>query len=589
MKRYLLVALVLLLGAAAALVGPRPRTAHIAPLAQPAAISPWGLNVYLTKRDRLSTGDDLNALAASARATGASWTLEEFPWALIEPGNDDWRTIYDAGIRQAADHGFGIIGMLLTTPTWARDAGCADRASNYWCAPADVNQYAQFAGWMAERYDGDGVADAPGSPRVAAWQIWNEPNDVNQWPLLNGSEAARRGRYGQMLVAAYAAIKAADPSAVVVAGGVYIFDGGHGDGIEFLGGAFGQVPAAKQSFDIFGIHPYMPTIAPDNVGTYSNVTLEGRLATARSWLSNDVGRPDAPIWITEIGWCTSGSAACPAVSVEQQARYLIRTFVIAQHHGVQHINWLQFEDAFNGGHPFSGSAIVGNYSGSAYPPKLAYTAYQIMASLLNNAVPSSPGPVHTHVYTPNANNSAGIYDYRYLRGGTIIDVLWVPGGSQSVSFPLTAGKQWLFYTRAGQTFTPAIANNVATLVLNEDPIFAIQRDAPQMIVSSNPLYVLAEQGQTSTSATFTISNPSEVPFGWSASNVGSRLALTPSSGTATPPRVSVRVTVNLSGLPLGVSQQQFTLNGAGLPSQTITVQIRIVPSLQPVYLPRVIR
>jgi hypothetical protein len=80
-----------------------------------------------------------------------------------------------------------------------------------------------------------------------------------------------------------------------------------------------------------------------------------------------------------------------------------------------------------------------------------------------------------------------------------------------------------------------------------------------------------------------------VPFGWSASNVGSRLSLSPSSGTATPPRVSVKVTVNLSGLPLGVSQQQFTLNGAGLPAQTVTVQIRIVQNLRPVYIPRVIR
>ncbi len=569
------------------------QSALVAPAAQPSAISYWGMNVYLTKRDRvdnLGANDNLDLLAATARNAGVAWTLEEFPWDLIEPSNNNFNSVYDASIKQAADNGFGIIGMLLTTPQWARDSSCT---GNYWCPPANVAEYAEFAGWMAERYDGDGLSDAPGSPRVAAWQIWNEPNDVNQWPLINGSEAARRLRYGQLVVAAYDAIKAADPSATVVLGGVYIFDGGHGDGLDFLNGTNGalrQVPAAKTKFDVFGIHPYMPTIAPDAPGQYSTVVLEGRLLNARNWLTNDIGRATAPIWITEIGWCTPpGSGGCPQVSDLDQARYLIRALVIAQQYGIQHTNWLQLEDAFDGGHPFSGSAVVNNLSNNTYSPKPAYLAYQTLATLLSSSVPAGPGPLHSHTFAFGISNTAGIYDYRYSRNTTITDVVWVPSGSQAVSFPLDPSKQALFYTRNGQQFAPPIANNLASLTLSDDPIFVVQKAPPTLVVSQNKVYLLAEQGQTTTASSFTLANGSqENSFSWSAANLTPAwLAVNPANGTATAAPTTVTVSATLNGLGLGTHTGSFTLNGGAAGSKIIQVELNIVAELKRTYLPLV--
>lgn len=236
---------------------------------QPASISYWGLNAYLTKRERANTGDNIAALSDAASAAGVHWTREELPWDLIEQQRGQRSGLYDASLRLAADHGFGIIGMLLTTPSWARDGSCQAPGPTYWCPPADVNDYASFAAWMTERYDGDGNADAPGSPRIAAWEIWNEPNDELLWPNIGGDANVRKLRYGQMLVAAYNAIKAADPSALVLTGGTYIYDGGCYqvcDGLNFFnagGGVFPQVPAAKQAFDVFSIHPYISTDRPD--------------------------------------------------------------------------------------------------------------------------------------------------------------------------------------------------------------------------------------------------------------------------------------------------------------------------------------
>lgn len=572
-----------------------PRAAYVEAGAQPGAITYWGMNVYLTKRERIDNSglpDNLDLLATTARNAGVQWTLEEFPWDLIEPANNNFNTLYDAAIKKAADNGLGIIGMLLTTPSWAREGSCA---KSYWCPPANVNEYAQFAGWMTERYDGDGINDAPGSPRVAAWQLWNEPNDVALWPPINGSEAARRLRYGQMVVAAYQAIKAADPSATVVLGGVYIFDGSNSDGFDFLNGAngvFQQVPAAKTKFDVFGIHPYMPTIRPDAVGEFSTVVLEGRLINARKWLTNDIGRPNAPIWITEIGWCTApGSAACPQVSEAEQARYLIRAMVIAQQYGIQHTNWLQFEDAFDGSHAFSGSAIVNNFNGASYSPKPAYAAYQTMATLLTNVIPSGTGPLHSHTFTLGAPNTAGIYDYRYANAASSVDVLWVPAGSQSVSFPLIPNKQRLFYTRNGQQFSPAINNNAASLTLSEDPIFVVQKSQPTLAVAPTKVYLLAEQGETIARSHFTVANSSQDgSFAWNASNITPGwLTLGATSGTAGPTPTIVEVRANLNGLGLGTHTGSFTINASGVGTVTVQVELKIVQTLNRTYIPLVRR
>ncbi|NJM07577.1 glycoside hydrolase family 5 protein [Candidatus Gracilibacteria bacterium] len=391
--------------------------------------------------------------------------------------------MYDGSLLLTAQKGFGIIGMLLTTPFWARDSACR---SDYWCPPADVNQYAEFASWMVERYDGDGVDDAPGSPRIAAWQIWNEPNDTLLWPNIGNDGNARKRRYGQLLVAAYDAIKAADPTATVLTGGTYIYDGscagGICDGFNFFnadGGVFKQVPAARDAFDVFAVHPYIPTDSPDATYIPHVITVQGRLRNARNWLNDAaIGRRDAPIWITEMGWCTA-PGTCPGnaiITEEQQANYMVRSLVIAQQTGVQHTSYFQFEDAFDDdGREWSNAAIVRNYTGSAYPPKPAYNAYRVLSSQLRNAVPVGIGPAHTHQYdAENFNGSGGVYHYRYTRGSAIIDVLWVPQGETIASFALESNRSVRLFDRDGGSLGPNVSNGRLNLNLSERPLIVVQ-------------------------------------------------------------------------------------------------------------------
>lgn len=553
---------------------------------QATGVSYWGMNVYLTKRERLGTGDNLAALAASAKAAGIQWTREEITWDLVEPQNNQFKTFYDSGFKQAADNGFNIIGMLLTTPQWARDGACRN---NYWCPPADVNEYAQFAAWMVERYDGDGNNDAPGSPRIAAWEIWNEPNAAATWPSIGSTDATRR-RYGDMMVAAYNAIKAADPSAIVLTGGVYVYDGGYCDpnncdGLRFLGGVFQQVPAAKRAFDVLSIHPYIPTERPDAPNIPRLITVEGRVRNSRAWL-NGAARSDAPIWITEMGWCTA-PGTCPGgvqVSEEQQANYLVRSMVIAQQTGVQHTSWFQFEDAFNNsGREWANAAIVRNYDGSGYPVKPAYHAYRTLATYLGTASPVGKGPAHTQNYDPNQPyaGGGGTYDFRYTRGGTIIDVLWRPTDSVQVAFPVTPGKQITLVQRDGQTSALQPVNGAVSVGLSEKPIMIVQADNPRLTTSPSSITFLAQRATGPVSTNILIGNASGTPLQWSATTSTPWLSLSATSGT-TPGLL--RVTANHAPLDVGTWTGSITISSSA-GTITVPVTLKIVQAVDRGYIP----
>jgi hypothetical protein len=442
------------------------------------------MNAYLTKVERRGAGDNLPLLADMAAQAGVRWTREELVWSLIEPTDGTFKPIYDSTLSLAASKGFNIIGILLTTPDWARDPSCKPTREAYWCPPADVEQFAQFASWMAERYDADGVEDAPGSPRIAAWEIWNEPNDVGNWPNIGADQNARKRRYGDMLVAAYQAIKAANPAATVLTGGSYLFDQGCAngicDGISFLNGVFAQVPLARRSFDVFATHPYAAPTAPDALGLPRIVLLEGTSRAARGWLdSSAIGRSDAQVWITELGWCTA-PGACPGtllVSEDQQANYLIRALVIAQQNGIQHASWFQLEDAFdNPNRMWGNGAILHDYNGSSYSPKPAYTAYRTLATQLGDAKVAGKGPIHTHVYDPNQpyTNSGGTYDYRYLRGTQVIDVLWRPNDTIEVAFPVIPGVPITRIDRDGTQALLTPTGGTVRLTLSERPMLIVQ-------------------------------------------------------------------------------------------------------------------
>jgi hypothetical protein len=453
---------------------------------KPTPIGFFGMNTYLTGLERIANDGDggIATLAAAGREAGVGWAREELSWANIEPKRKgEWNWLYfDTRIKQLHDSGYGIIGMLLTTPEWARIGNCRDRAKavqtqTYWCPPKNVRDYADYAWTIVERYDGDGIMDAPGSPRIAAWQIWNEPSAPITWP---GSAT----EYGSMLVEAYKAIKAADSSAIVTLGGVYLFDGAGTDptdGIKFYSEMIRAIPESRETFDALPIHPYMTSVAPDAPKIHASITLWGRIQLAQRWLRENQGnRGIRPLWISELGWstctCAEGCPAFAAANEDVVANYLVRSHGIALALGVQHVSYFQLEDKFDGQRESErchDAASLLDRAATGYRQKPAYIAYRTMASQLVGATFLGFGKLHRYPYNPHDQNYIGLYHLRFrLTNGTRVDLLWRTEGNQTVTLPLEGRRNAQLITRDGNA--SALRGQNIQLTIGEQPIYVRQ-------------------------------------------------------------------------------------------------------------------
>jgi hypothetical protein len=129
------------------------------------------------------------------RETGATMPRVGMRMDLFQKGMPDHP---DAWVKDAAAAGGSALAMLfnesrpMTRSDGTKDDGCKppeglwepvfDNGSDGPGAKINPrNEWAVFVAAMAERYDGDGVADAPGSPKVTYFSIWNEP-DWLPWP-----------------------------------------------------------------------------------------------------------------------------------------------------------------------------------------------------------------------------------------------------------------------------------------------------------------------------------------------------------------------------------------------------------------------
>lgn len=562
---------------------------------QPPRLTTFGMNTYFSGLERLpqNRNDDLAALVNATRELGAEWVREEISWANLEPskGNFTWG-LMDTALAQAANGGFGIIGMLLTTPEWARVADCASRITrnngslNYWCPPANPQDFADFVRAAVERYDGDGMNDAPGSPRVAVWQIWNEPNNWATWP-------GEANEYGALLAAGYAAAKAADPTAIIATGGVYIFDGGtrtggNRDGLEFLGAAFGAVPVAQTSFDALAIHPYMPDTAPDRVGLFGLVSLWGRISNARGWLDSRRG-PHVPLWISELGWstCTYASAVCR--SEQEQADFLVRSHGIALALGVQHINWFQLEDKFDSppNDLWGNMALLRNRS-QGYARKPAANAYATLTNQLVGATFAGFGPLHSYVHQNNALIPAARYHLRFQTAtGALVDLLWTTGSAETRTMPLESGRIAQLLSRDGATLPLSISGGQAQIPLSGTPVYLRQDTPAQLAVTPASVTVPMLATDPATSYALVVQNLGSAIINWTASGSASWLTLETTSGSGHTSLLRYRI--NPSGLTPGNYSTTVTVNAGSAGIQSVPITLRVVTTLYRAYAPVIYR
>jgi hypothetical protein len=267
------------------------------------------------------------------QVAGVSWIRQELPWEQIEPvgpgqtvdprfGGSTWAKFDDIVDRTDA-LGMKVMFRLDTSPRWALPPDAPDGLS----PPLDYTTYFDFVGQVAARYRG----------RVAAYQVWNEPNLSSEW----GGHPPDPAAYAALLRGASERIRAADPSAKVVMAALAPTLTENADALNELVYLQRLYDAGvRGSFDSLAVQAYGLRGGPDDPRvdrsdvTFSRPTLVHQLMVAN-------GDEKTPMWATEMGW----NANPPSFAVQRfgrvtttlQARYTVRAFERA----AQQWPWLQ--------------------------------------------------------------------------------------------------------------------------------------------------------------------------------------------------------------------------------------------------------
>jgi polysaccharide biosynthesis protein PslG len=303
-------------------------------------------------------------------------------WASTDPtpGSDYNFGGFDAQVRDAAKQGITVLPYVVGTPGWVADldgSECDGVATNE-CgtyAPhtkAGLDPFKTFMADLVRRYGPNGIfwQQNPGLPQdpITAWQIWNEQNSDRYYaPKPNVA------RYAKLVKAGHDGIKSVDPSAEVILGGMFGTPGGGRKpsiaAWDFLEKLY-DVPGIKRYFDGVGIHPYAAKL--------SKVQQQFDLMRDAMKSGHDT---KTDIWITELGWASSGPTNPLVRGKKGQAERLTEAYdyFVSKRRAfhIQTVVWYSWQDTERGGSPCewcAGSGLL-DKSGNTKPSFDAYVAF----------------------------------------------------------------------------------------------------------------------------------------------------------------------------------------------------------------------
>jgi hypothetical protein len=263
-----------------------------------------------------------------AQGLGVGWIKQQVEWHTIEhgPGNFEWVHL-DRAVEACDAFGFELLLSVTHAPDWTRTSELESGP------PADYAEFGRFMGQLATRYRG----------RVAAYELWNEPNLAREWR----GDTLDSGRFVALVAEGAQGVRAADPDALVISGAPAVT--GINDGVTavddrvFLRGMYEAGIAGW--VDGIGAHPYGFANPPDeswqNTAHVSSSHNEHPSFFFRDTLEDyhaimlEYGDTERAIWVTEFGWPSVDNMAgmdptgweyAREVSEAQQGNYIVRAF-----------------------------------------------------------------------------------------------------------------------------------------------------------------------------------------------------------------------------------------------------------------------
>ncbi len=373
----------------------------------------------------------------------ASWVrYNGIDWAEVEPqrGQRNWAALAGVEAELAAISAAGGTPMLIVrgAPAWAQ----ATRGNG--CGPIKAEALPDFAAFIGELTTK--LSKAPYN--VKYWELGNEPDaDRN---LVGGDSVfgcwgnSRQadygaGEYAAMLKAAYPAIKAADPAATVILGGLLLGCDPTlpGQAQPCLSGAFFEnvlKAGGGAAFDVVAYHSYVywDPITKDwdlNVAGWARRggVMLGKLAFLKEVMArNGVQKP---VLMNEGGLlCYRSDPSCgPKGFYQAQGNHAARMYVRAQSAGLTGAVWY----TLNGPGWQDGGMLD-----AAQEPRPAFRVLRFLSPLLGDA------------QAVGASVDGALERHQLRKANARYEVLWTNDGSTR-EVPAPAGARAL-YTHLGE-------------------------------------------------------------------------------------------------------------------------------------------
>jgi hypothetical protein len=326
------------------------------------------------------------------RYAGFRWVKQDFSWREIEglgKGRFDW-SITDRIVDQAERESLRLIVRLDSEPTWASGRVYPNDDKVIMSPPRNYQDFADFCYAVASRYKG----------RIAAYQIWNEPNLAREW----GGQAPSPADYTRLLKAGFEAIKRGDEAAYVITAGMAPTT--RNDHVAMPDTAFVKqmyAAGAKPYFGFLGAHgagfKAPPELDPAEVSTNADYYNKGdvncpgpacRIYCFRHiedlrQIMVDNGDQKKKVVVLEFGWTIDSRPDSPyawhAITEAQQADYFVRAYQYAKQNwqpwiGVMSLIYMPDIDWTESDEQYWWSIAIPNYP--QFYPREAYNALQAM-------------------------------------------------------------------------------------------------------------------------------------------------------------------------------------------------------------------
>jgi hypothetical protein len=338
-------------------------------------------------------------------------------WDAVEPqkGRFDW-SHNDSLFLKTYNSGINMVVTILTPNRWDQTV---KKGRPIHKMPEDIEAYKEFLRKVVERYNGDGINDAPGAPVVKYWQIENEVDNKILWNDTMEN-------YGELLKISYEVIKKADPSAKLLISGFtnpsayYKF---YRPLFDYLNNKYPR----KRFFDIVDFHWLVLSKDSWKEQLISSVkyNMKEFIYDLRKKLV-EIGYQDVSIWVNELSDYTGKpitdlTGEYLQRSEKEQAISLFKMHIYLLIYSVKKIFWTTIIEWHNWGgdrinYYFDNLGLIHNPRNNGEDhKKLSYYTYKLMVEKLQG------------IYFDKVEFLAlgkEIYGHKFLRDDKANYVLW---------------------------------------------------------------------------------------------------------------------------------------------------------------------